>query len=66
MEKKINLDKITLGVCYYPEHWPASLWKDDLEKMRGYGIEVVRVPSSHGINSNLRKRILHMNSSMNF
>ncbi len=43
MEKKINLDKITLGVCYYPEHWPVSLWKDDLKKMRGQGIEVIRV-----------------------
>jgi beta-galactosidase len=43
MEKKINLDKITLGVCYYPEHWPGSLWKDDLERMRGYGIEVIRI-----------------------
>ena len=21
--------KRTLGVCYYPEHWPKNLWKED-------------------------------------
>ena len=21
--------KRTLGVCYYPEHWPKKLWKED-------------------------------------
>ena len=41
--KKINIDHITLGVCYYPEHWDKSLWRDDLKKMKEYGIETVRI-----------------------
>ncbi len=23
----INGQKITLGTCYYPEHWDKNLWK---------------------------------------
>ena len=34
---------MTVGVCYYPEHWDESLWEDDLERMRCAGISVVRV-----------------------
>lgn len=43
MEKSLKLDKITLGVCYYPEHWPESLWENDLERMLEHGIEVIRI-----------------------
>jgi len=43
MSNKINFDKITMGVCYYPEHWDASLWRDDLKRMKDAGIEIVRV-----------------------
>lgn len=32
-----------LGVCYYPEHWPQSWWKDDAIKMRSLGLEYVRI-----------------------
>ena len=32
-----------LGVCYYPEHWPESLWPDDARRMRELGLTVVRV-----------------------
>ena len=32
-----------LGVCYYPEHWPESIWPDDARRMRELGISVVRV-----------------------
>lgn len=42
-EKSLNLDKITLGVCYYPEHWSPELWKDDLERMSNVGIEIIRI-----------------------
>ena len=41
--KKLNIDHITLGVCYYPEHWDKSLWREDLKKMKEYGIETVRI-----------------------
>jgi len=41
--KKIKFDKLTLGVCYYPEHWDRKMWADDLVKMKECGIEVVRI-----------------------
>lgn len=40
---KLDIDHITLGVCYYPEHWDKSVWRDDLKRMKEYGIEVVRI-----------------------
>lgn len=43
MKNKLNIDHITLGVCYYPEHWDRSMWRDDLKQMKKYGIEVVRI-----------------------
>lgn len=42
-KKSLRLDKLTLGVCYYPEHWPETLWEDDLERMAEHGIEVIRI-----------------------
>ena len=33
----------TLGVCYYPEHWPESMWQDDATRMREVGISRVRI-----------------------
>lgn len=41
--KSLHLDHITTGVCYYPEHWDRSLWRDDLRRMRAAGLETVRV-----------------------
>ncbi len=32
-----------LGVCYYPEHWPQSLWADDALRMKAMGITYVRI-----------------------
>lgn len=32
-----------LGVCYYPEHWPEALWRDDAARMKALGIERVRI-----------------------
>lgn len=32
-----------LGVCYYPEQWPESMWADDARNMRNMGIEWVRI-----------------------
>ena len=43
MENSIKLDSLTLGVCYYPEHWPENLWESDLERMLDHGIEVIRI-----------------------
>jgi beta-galactosidase len=33
----------TLGVCYYPEHWPPQKWSTDFDQMRELGIRLVRV-----------------------
>jgi len=41
--RSFKSEKLTLGVCYYPEHWNRSLWADDLRRMKECGIEVVRV-----------------------
>lgn len=43
IKKEIGFKKITLGTCYYPEHWDKSLWKNDLKRMEEYGIEIIRV-----------------------
>jgi beta-galactosidase len=35
--------KFQLGVCYYPEHWPASGHASDFRRMKENGIDVVRM-----------------------
>lgn len=39
----INNKNLTLGVCYYPEHWPKTMWRDDLSRMKASGIDVIRI-----------------------
>ena len=34
---------MTVGMCYYPEHWDRSLWQDDIRRMLDSGITVVRI-----------------------
>lgn len=36
-------ERMVLGTCYYPEHWPQKLWREDLERMLEAGIEVIRI-----------------------
>lgn len=43
MKKSLRVNRITLGVCYYPEHWPETLWEDDMRRMRELGLKVIRV-----------------------
>ena len=43
MRKLFNGASIDLGVCYYPEHWDASGWAQDLERMASAGLHTVRV-----------------------
>jgi beta-galactosidase len=33
----------TLGVCYYPEHWPEEVWADDARRMVEAGLTWVRI-----------------------
>lgn len=35
--------KPSLGVCYYPEHWPQENWRDDASRMVECGIDYVRI-----------------------
>ncbi len=43
MRNILQGDRIVVGTCYYPEHWDKSLWREDLERMKEAGIEVVRI-----------------------
>ena len=33
----------TLGVCYYPEHWPEAVWTEDAARMVDAGLAWVRI-----------------------
>lgn len=33
----------SLGVCYYPEHWPEDLWPQDARRMAEAGLTWVRI-----------------------
>ena len=35
--------KRTLGVCYYPEHWPEAKWAEDAARMAKLGLTWVRI-----------------------
>ena len=35
--------KRTLGVCYYPEHWPEEQWAEDAARMVETGLSSVRI-----------------------
>jgi beta-galactosidase len=35
--------KRTLGVCYYPEHWPEAQWAEDAARMADIGLTWVRI-----------------------
>lgn len=39
----VNGEKLSLGVCYYPEHWNESLWEDDFKRMKKCGIQTMRI-----------------------
>jgi len=34
---------MTIGVCYFPEHWPRDRWETDIEQMADAGIKHVRM-----------------------
>lgn len=35
--------KRTIGTCYYPEHWPETIWRDDARRMAEAGLTWVRI-----------------------
>ncbi len=42
-KQKFQWNEMTMGTCYYPEHWPKELWASDLERMLDTGITVIRI-----------------------
>ena len=42
-EKNSIWNRLTLGMCYYPEQWPSSLWQEDLQRMKRCGVSVIRI-----------------------
>lgn len=43
MSKLLDGTALVLGTCYYPEHWPEKLWREDLRRMLDAGIRVIRI-----------------------
>ena len=41
--KLLNREEISLGTCYYPEHWKEDLWEEDLPRMLANGIRTIRI-----------------------
>lgn len=35
--------ELSIGTCYYPEHWDESLWQEDLHRMWEAGIRCIRI-----------------------
>ncbi len=38
-----HFNELVMGVCYYPEHWDKSYWRDDLNRMSEAGIQLIRI-----------------------
>ena len=38
MRKQQNFQwkEMTMGTCYYAEHWSRELWQDDLQRMKAF------------------------------
>ena len=66
MRHSIEMEKLTLGVCYYPEHWDRALWKDDLQRMKQYGIEVIRLAEFSWALMEPEEENMIFHSGMNF
>jgi beta-galactosidase len=43
MHELLEILRMKLGVCYYPEHWARERWRDDAGRMVAMGIGLVRI-----------------------
>jgi beta-galactosidase len=41
--RSLQVDRLRLGACYYPEQWDEALWPDDCRRMRELGLSIIRV-----------------------
>lgn len=42
-EQIFSWKELSLGTCYYPEHWNPVLWREDLQRMKKNGIFTIRI-----------------------
>lgn len=42
-EQNFKWNELSLGTCYYPEHWDKRLWREDLQRMKENGIFTIRI-----------------------
>ncbi len=42
-KRSLSVDRLKLGVCYYPEQWDEARWPDDFCRMRELGLSLVRM-----------------------
>lgn len=59
-------NELTMGTCYYPEHWDKKLWADDLDRMKKTGISVIRIAEFAWSKVEPEEGVLPMISLMNF
>jgi beta-galactosidase len=43
IKNSLHEKSVTLGICYYPEHWSEDLWDSDFARMKEYGFTYVRI-----------------------
>lgn len=41
--QKFQWSSLSVGTCYYPEHWDEALWAGDLQKMQRHHISTIRI-----------------------
>ena len=64
--QKFLWPEMTMGVCYYPEHWPRALWESDLDRMLEAGITRIRIAELLGASLSRRRACLPLTFLMNF
>lgn len=42
-QQQFRFPALSLGTCYYPEHWAPSLWQSDMQRMKAAGITTIRI-----------------------
>lgn len=41
--KLVGQGQLSMGVCYYPDHWDEHFWKEDIERMLDCGLTTIRI-----------------------
>jgi beta-galactosidase len=43
VDHRAGENRVKLGCCYYPEHWPEDFWAEDARRMAAMGLSLVRI-----------------------